>query len=176
MIFFLTGFPGTGKSTIGKELSDIMKLDFIDLDEYIEKSQGQKIHEIFTQRGEAYFRVLETEALIELCNLKEDTIIALGGGSMCSKFNSNLILKTGIAVYLEKSLESIIMDFDIQDDSRPLFSGLSQTERIDQIKNLFSEREQFYLKSQVQTLVNTSFSPKKLAKKLKLLTNRPQSL
>lgn len=63
---YLVGMMGTGKTTIGKELAKHLKMDFYDLDEYIEGSLGRKISDVFSCEGEPYFRDVETKALMEL--------------------------------------------------------------------------------------------------------------
>src|SRR5690606_40072973 len=85
-IIYLTGFMGSGKSTIGPILANTLGWDFYDLDRVIENKTGKKVREIFEQDGESFFRSLETETLEELSEL-DKTIISLGGGTMANAEN-----------------------------------------------------------------------------------------
>jgi shikimate kinase len=90
--------------------------------------------------------------------------------------NLRLLLRQGILVYLREDLKTILERADKIGENRPLFSGLSHSELNHKIETMFLKREPFYRKAQVETLVNSGFSTIILATKLKLLTNRPQSL
>ncbi len=82
MRIFLIGFMGSGKTTLGKELSKDLDLKFIDLDAYIENKIGMTIIDIFNNKGEEKFRIIEKECLIEL-STEEHIVIATGGGTPC---------------------------------------------------------------------------------------------
>ena len=77
----LIGPPGAGKSTVGKALSKRLNLNFIDTDQLIEERSGKSITEIFLDSGEAEFRSLEREVVLESLN-KTNLVVALGGGSV----------------------------------------------------------------------------------------------
>ncbi len=79
MNIVLIGFRGTGKSTVGKLLANRLKRDFIDTDEYIEKTTGKTIKDIFEKEGEEGFRKTEAETITKLSKMK-NKIIAAGGG------------------------------------------------------------------------------------------------
>ena len=85
MILFLLGYMGSGKSTYGKILSNKIGTDFIDLDHYIQKNEDMSISEIFTLKGELYFRKVEHLYLKELLNIQSDVVISLGGGTLLCK-------------------------------------------------------------------------------------------
>ena len=89
-VIFLTGFMGSGKSTVGKLLAEQMSLDFIDFDSFIEQEQGKTITEMFDSGGEDKFRELEHEYLKKLL-LKKNVVISLGGGTPCFHNNIELI-------------------------------------------------------------------------------------
>ena len=77
----LIGFMGSGKSTIGRKLSDKYGLKHIDTDWYIEKEQNKKISDIFSEKGEEYFRNLETECIKTLIDkYKDNAVVSVGGG------------------------------------------------------------------------------------------------
>ena len=76
----LIGFMGTGKTTIGKILAERIGYKFIDVDEYIVKTEGKPINEIFEKYGEDYFRDLETKAIKKILK-EENQVISTGGGA-----------------------------------------------------------------------------------------------
>jgi len=168
MLIFITGFMGVGKTTIGKQVAELLNIPFLDLDEEIENQEQKSISQIFKENGEDYFRQAERSLLESVIkSKKETTIIALGGGTMCHLSNHLLILQNGIAVYLKTSWEEIEKEINLL-QNRP---KLSNTD-VHQVYQLFRQREPIYALSQLETLANTSFDPKKLANRLKLLTNR----
>ena len=81
--FFLVGMPGSGKSTTAKYISEHTDLNFIDLDVEIEKNFGKKINEIFSDKGEKYFRNKETNVLKKIVEKNNNFILATGGGTPC---------------------------------------------------------------------------------------------
>ena len=177
MIIFITGFMMSGKSQLGAQLSTELNLPFLDLDEAIIQKHGISIHDIIKTQGEKAFRHIEFELLKEEVNkTTADRVIALGGGTMCSQEVAQYILKNGIAVYLKRPLEYFEQNVAELIATRPLFSGLTTEKALLRIGSLLRQRRPFYEKSQLQTLANSTFSPKKVANWLKLLTNRSQSL
>ena len=168
MHVFLTGFMGVGKTTIGRELSHITELPFIDLDEYIEQYAKQSILDIFETEGEYGFRKIEREALLHLLNTTTNkTIIALGGGTMSAQTNCFDILQHGVCVYLQKDWKDIAYEL-IKLADRPLVEQNTESE----LKVLFEKREPFYKLSQLKMPINSTFTAKKLAQTLKLSTFR----
>jgi shikimate kinase len=103
---FLTGFSGTGKTTIGKSLAFKMDRPFIDLDSEVELLSGYKIDTLIETQGLAAFRSLEAQILNSL-SLMQSSIVALGGGSLISHSSLNQVLNSGFLVYLESSVERI---------------------------------------------------------------------
>lgn len=101
----LCGYMGSGKSSVGKSLAFKLGYEYIDTDEYIEKSFGMSIPKIFDTIGEAGFRSAETEALMHLSNRKR-TVFSLGGGSLISPENRDILLKYATIVYLEVPFET----------------------------------------------------------------------
>jgi shikimate kinase len=104
---FITGFMGSGKSTIGRKLAAHLRVPFIDIDDKIEKQRGQSIKDIFNSHGESYFREIEQEELLRQCDCKQKAVISLGGGALISEISRDAILKCGILVYIESSPENI---------------------------------------------------------------------
>lgn len=177
MNFYITGFTAVGKTTIGKELAAELGLPFVDLDAYIEDEYQVSIEVMFKAGREVDFRALELDAIQRLLrNGPEDRVVALGGGTMCSTFAADLLLRSGICIHLRQETGEILKSLDYLINHRPQYLGLNRIQATEKVLRLHGQRLPFYRRSQLETLVNTSFSAKKLANQLKLLTNRPHSL
>jgi shikimate kinase len=148
MIVFLLGFMGSGKSTIGKKLSNRIKLNFVDLDSAIESKEGRSVGEIFAKEGEDYFRNVEAEVLRSLLT-EAGSIIACGGGTPCFKGNLDFMNKTGTTVYLEMSPAALKSRLFDSRQTRPLISHLNDNELIDYISETLKEREKWYRKARL---------------------------
>lgn len=131
----LIGMPGCGKTLIGKMLSEKLNRNFIDLDEYIEKTEGCSITEIF-KNGEEYFRSLETKAVFTASKSKS-SIIATGGGVIKKAVNIEKLKENGIIIFIDKSPQDIVCDIDIS--TRPLLK-----DSIQNVYKLFDERYELY--------------------------------
>ena len=139
----LIGFMGSGKSTIGRLLSDKINMPFIDMDDYIEKQEGRRIKDIFDLQGENIFREIERTALIELMEIKESTIISTGGGAPCYFDNMNKINENGMSFYLRVGRQ-VLTNRLRNDNERPLLENKTQKELFRFVDIKLSERERFY--------------------------------
>ena len=99
-MIFLTGFMGSGKTTVGKELSSLLNRPFADLDERIQSMSGCTIPEIFEHAGEKAFRFLEKEALMTISRSPGKYVVATGGGLPVNSFNRALMKSCGVIVHL----------------------------------------------------------------------------
>lgn len=136
----LVGMMGAGKTYIGKALKcTYPDMTLIDTDEYIENKQEQKISDIFKQFGEKYFRELETKAIKDILQNKNQ-IISLGGGAFENEGNRTILNQNGYTVYLKATAE-IIYDRIKNETHRPL---LQQGFGVEKIKQILSAREQNY--------------------------------
>jgi shikimate kinase len=167
MRYFLTGFAGVGKTTIGRELALIADLPFIDLDEQIETSTKISISDYFEQYGEKAFRELERKHLLLAISSHDNCVISLGGGTICYHLNHLEILSSGTLIYLQVSWAALYSRLKNL-DNRPKVKGKNE----DEMKALFRQREPFYELAQLKMPVNSGFSAQKLAFFLKLSTNR----
>lgn len=148
--YFLIGFMGSGKTTIGRLLSDKLNLTFIDLDHEIEIKEGKSISEIFSVYGESYFRNLEFEVLKEISRNKNN-VISTGGGTFCFRRNSRIIKNNGISIYLESEFEKIMERLtEKEKNQRPLLKDINKA------KILFEARKKYY--SQADITINTDKS------------------
>lgn len=100
---YLCGFMGCGKTTVGKLLADSLGCGYTDMDEYIVKTEGMTIPQIFADKGEPYFREKETDAVKILGD--KGGVIACGGGAMLKDINAELAAKRGVVVYINTPFE-----------------------------------------------------------------------
>lgn len=103
----LIGMPGSGKSTIGKELAKVLDKDFVDTDDMIVKTAKADIPEIFSEFGEEYFRTLETIE-VKKASLYNNTVIATGGGAVLNGENITALSRNCVIVFLDRPLEDIV--------------------------------------------------------------------
>ncbi len=146
-IIYLTGFMGSGKSTIGPILANTLGWEFFDLDGVIEKKAGIKVSEIFEKKGEQFFRKLEKETLSGLTK-QNKVIISLGGGTVTNQNNINLIKETGKLIYLKATPETVYLRLRFKRD-RPLLNSfgkvdLEKNEFIKKISTLLETRKKYY--------------------------------
>jgi shikimate kinase len=134
---YLIGFMGAGKTTVGRELASTLGKPVFDMDVEIEKEAGMSIKEMFAQKGEDFFRKLETEMLRRLAG--KDSIITTGGGVILKMENRNLLKNTGTVLFLHASPEETIKRL-AADTTRPLLqAGLEQS-----VKDLYHTRLALY--------------------------------
>ena len=103
----LIGMMGSGKTTIGKILSEQTGISAIDLDNFIENKENESISEIFKTKGEQYFRIVEANAIKELAQTTSSQILSLGGGAFENEQTRELLLKNSTVIYLETTPEEI---------------------------------------------------------------------
>jgi shikimate kinase len=144
MKIVLVGYMASGKSSVGKVLAGSFDCNFIDLDEYIETKEGASITEIFTQKGEIYFRIKEIEYLKEILSLEENIILSVGGGTPCYGENMKLINTTATAVYLKASIKTLLDRLNKEKKNRPLIADLSLEKMTEFVGKHLFERAYFY--------------------------------
>lgn len=115
---FLIGPMGAGKSTIGRQLAQMLNMDFVDSDSVIEERAGADIDWIFDVEGEEGFRKREERILSELTQ-GQGIVLSTGGGSIISKDNRNVLSARGIVVYLETTVDKQF-ERTQRDKKRPL--------------------------------------------------------
>jgi len=116
---FLGGFMAAGKTAVGKEISRLSGRAFLDVDGLIEQREAMSVAEIFERKGELCFRRLEAETVREACGL-ENTVVALGGGTLLNAELKKLILQAGRLVILEVLPETVIERTREEKGKRPL--------------------------------------------------------
>ncbi|CAN1170402.1 Shikimate kinase, chloroplastic [Linum perenne] len=144
---YLVGMMGSGKTTVGKVLADVLRYSFCDSDALIEESvDGISVAEIFNLYGEYFFRDKETEALKEL-SLSNRLVVSTGGGAVIRPINWKYMNK-GISVWLDVPLEALAQRIaTVGTNSRPLLheeSGDAYTKALRRLSTLFEERSKAY--------------------------------
>jgi shikimate kinase len=137
---------GSGKSTIGKQLASKLGYKFLDLDNYIERSTGKSITEIFNDKGEDCFRKIESECLKEVLE-SPGNLIALGGGAPCFHDNIKRIKEFSLSIYLKISPEGLTKRLLRSHTPRPLIKGKTENELLDYIREKLTRREEYYLQA-----------------------------
>ncbi|MGE5702840.1 MAG: shikimate kinase [Clostridia bacterium] len=125
------GFMGTGKSTVGRALAERFGLTRIDMDEEIVSRVGCSIAELMRDKGEQYFRDVESRVLHDLCKEK-GLVITTGGGVVLREENRQLLQAHGLVIALDASEEEIVRRVQ-RDPDRPLLAG-NVAERVHQLK------------------------------------------
>lgn len=164
MRIYLLGFMGAGKSFWGKQLSQHFQAPFFDLDTYIIEQDGRSVNDIFTEEGEAYFRLLEKNALETLTEKYSELILATGGGTPCFHGNMDYMTANGKTVWLNPSIDVLIQRLEKEKDHRPLLKSLNNNQLKEFIEEKLNDRIKFYEKSLLQLNNDESLSVEVLIK------------
>ena len=159
MVFFLIGFMGSGKTHWGKAWAKASDLNFVDLDEEIEKLEGRTINDIFETNGETYFRDLETKTLKNII-LQNGAIISCGGGTPCYNDNLQWMNENGTTVYLKATPALLAERLLNEKDRRPLIKDIQNDQLPRFIEQKLRGRELFFNKAKIivdarETNINT---------------------
>jgi shikimate kinase len=119
---YLIGMPGSGKSYFGKQLASSVEFPFVDLDHEIEVQEDREISAIFSEKGEAHFRKVESKMLVSLSEKYPGAIISTGGGTPCFHKGMEYMKDHGITIFLEADRE-LLIERIARKDHRPLMQG-----------------------------------------------------
>ena len=150
---------GSGKSSIGKKLSKMMKFDFLDTDNLIEENTGVDIPTIFEHEGEAGFRERERNILQEISDCQQ-TVIGTGGGIITSEKNRETIKRMGFVVYLTASIKELVYRTE-HDKNRPL---INSDDAENKIKNIINDRKEYYESTSNMTISTDNYDTVKISK------------
>ena len=154
---FLVGMPGSGKTTIGSLVADLLHREFYDCDQVMEIKHDRTIPDIFEELGEDTFRDWETSVLHTLSE-QQDTVIATGGGVVLREKNRKLLNRFPV-VYLESNLQILLHQTRTQ-NTRPLLEG----NRKDVLEQMLETRSPYYLEVADLTIDVSSRHPSEAAK------------
>ena len=135
----LVGLPGSGKSTVGRQLSRRLQLPFVDSDHAIEDLLGCSIREFFEREGEARFRDVEEEVIQELTRSHQG-VLSTGGGSVLRPTNRQRLREGGYVVYLKSTPDELFRRLR-HDVNRPL---LQVADPLTRLRDLFATRDPLY--------------------------------
>lgn len=146
-LIYLTGFMGSGKSTIAPILANTIGYSHIDIDEEIEKTSGKRISEIFSDSGEPAFRNIERKLLAAI-STSDECVVSLGGGTITNEANLSVVKSTGILIYLKADIDQIVKRLRHK-TNRPMITaadGSVLPENIlrERVTSMLSQREPFY--------------------------------
>lgn len=149
MLIFLIGLPGSGKTTLGKQLAKKINYIFSDLDETIVTKHQATIEEIFTTAGEGAFRKYESACLKEY-NITNNIIVSTGGGAPCFFDNMQWMNENGLTIFLNPPLDELVNRLNASDNShRPMLKGKDKNHLLSFLEMKFTERASFYNHSKI---------------------------
>jgi shikimate kinase len=145
---YLIGLPGSGKTTLGRQLAQQVRWPFVDLDGALEHDQQQTVSAIFHERGEDYFRQVEARVLREVAQRPHRAVVATGGGAPCFWDNLDVMLATGTTVFLDVPILEIAKRLDQSHAAaRPLLAASAGHSLTDHLAFLRTQRLPFYQKA-----------------------------
>lgn len=147
----LLGFMGSGKTQVGRFLATKFNMDFVDLDDWIEKEAKMSINEIFAKFGEPYFRELEKEIVKKVCENINNSVISTGGGVILNEENVENLQRVGILIWLKVNAAKVY-ERTKNTSCRPL---LNCPDPVKKIEELLSFRTPYYTKA-ADYIVETS--------------------
>ncbi len=159
----ILGFMGAGKSSTGRALSNMLNMNFLDIDEEIERMSGMKIADIFDKYGEGQFRAIELDA-INLHSIKRNVVISCGGGAVLNSINL-MRLREGSELFLLKASAETMLKRLANDKERPLIQG-NEEERRKRIEKLMEMRKPFYEFSGAKEIDTDNLDPAEVAKRI----------
>jgi shikimate kinase len=156
MLIALTGFMGSGKTSVGRLVADALGCPFLDLDEIIVKKAGRSIPEIFKADGEKGFRRLEKDALEKtVAKYAENTaVLALGGGTVTVPGAVKLLQEKTLCIYLQADIDTLIGRLQGQTEGRPLAD--------DNMAGRLAQREPLYQEAAHVTIDTTGLAPEEI--------------
>ena len=157
MMITLTGFMGSGKTTVGKVLADFLGCPFMDLDDLVVKKAGKSIPDIFAQDGEPAFRELEARLLRQTVEKYAESaaVLALGGGAILAPASAALLRDRTVCIYLRATLDTLLTRLAGETAGRPLADAA--------LAARLASREPLYEETAHVTVDTDGLSPEEVA-------------
>lgn len=143
MNIYLIGFMGSGKSATGRKIASSLRWSFADTDRLVEENHSMSVPEIFTLRGEEYFREAEREALLSVAS-RSHIVVACGGGTPCSAENIDIMKKSGVVVYLKLPVAALVKRLEKSRNPRPLIEAHRGAGLTARVIELLDQRSHWY--------------------------------
>lgn len=159
---YLTGFMGTGKSTVAQELSRLLQVGIIDMDKALTEQFNMPISKVFEEQGEGTFRRAEKELLKKLSKNEEPLIVSCGGGVVKDPENITIMKNSGTVFLLTASSETLFERLK-NDNERPLLKGRLSVEGISE---MLLERSTMYERAADIVIETDGLSPGDIAKRI----------
>lgn len=151
----LVGYMGSGKSTVGKELANLLGCPFFDLDDIIIEKEQSSINNIFETKGEVYFRKREHVLLHDFMDTHTHYVLSLGGGTPCYANNHEVLQRDDvISIYLKTSINEIVHRLMKSNNERPLVMGKDKEELTEYVAKHLFDRSYFYHQSKHTVLTD----------------------
>jgi shikimate kinase len=144
MKIFLIGFMGSGKTYWGRLLGQKLGIPFFDLDEQVTSHEGSTINEIFSVKGEEYFRLLEKDTLHIITESHDSFVMACGGGTPCYFNNIEYLNQSGTTVWINTPPDILFSRLTSEKESRPLIKALTADQLKSYIAKKFADRKIYY--------------------------------
>ncbi len=139
---------GSGKSSTGKKIAASLRWNFVDIDRLVEEDEGIPVAEIFSVRGEKYFREAETRALRTVAS-KSRTVVACGGGTPCSEENMTVMKETGVVLYLKLTVDELVNRLQQSRTVRPLLQNSEGRHLTAKVEEMMGTRSPWYEKADI---------------------------
>lgn len=149
MKIVLLGYMASGKSTVGRLLARQLGISFVDLDDCIEQHQKKSIKDIFSEKGEIFFRKLEHQMLKEVLDSHTAVVLSTGGGTPCYANNMETILQqSDNSIYLNHSIPVLVERITKEKEHRPLVKNIPDNDLPEFVGKHLFERRPFYMQAE----------------------------
>lgn len=148
MKIFLIGMPGSGKTTLGKQVAEHLQIEFVDLDAEIERQEQRSVSEIFSQQGEDHFRIIEARLLREWAATTRSFVMSTGGGAPCFHNGMEVINGHGLSIFLNCSVPELIERVK-SNQERPLLLTADENELKRKLERMLADRLACYNEAKV---------------------------
>lgn len=147
-LIYLIGYSFGGKSTLGRQLAELLGYNLFDTDRAIEEKYRTTIPILFNRYGEKVFRTIERQILFTTCDMHR-TVVATGGGTACNDENIRFMLDHGTVIHLSMTVDDIMQRYATSHKVRPLLQGMTDEERRKYVEQHLAQRLPFYQQAHI---------------------------